>query len=718
MTSWFRTIASAVSLCALGAWAQNMKPADLRQSIWQKLEYDRTYFQKVLELKRSGQSLSVSKDEWANEVRRATLNVPVLDKLFADKERYDKGQPVALPKNDDTYRVYFNLALMLNTVQGNEQGNYKAAVDYGSKLVIKDRKNLGVVRSDDGNYYLNLYREFFYQMATANFRLGRDPEAVKWLARIEADQDVLKLKKEVSEQQKEDPKVARLSALRSKPLAVMPLTPLTPNAPADAELSWLGSGLPEVLTNDLVQHTQLVIVERASLAKVLKEVQLSQAGITDDALAKNVGNLLHAGTLLLGSYQSQAGMVQLSLRLVDAENAQVLATTQAALDPNDVFPGARVALLNMLSAISWVDEVEKGELLSARAPKQDTLKNLLQARLLLATKSNEAKAIYAKAAKDDPAYAKLFDDLKNEFAGLSATVAVMPFVNISGSSADMVLVHGTGQALNSDLPKLGFTVVERTQLLPLIEERTVGQVLDNELARRTAEKVSADFMMLGSVLHQGQLVRIDGRFVDVKSGIVTQTVSAEGGADDFMAVLVALDQAIAKKFNEKLSEATLGQLMGKKMSREDFEKYVRQELTKESLARSLKPTAAAELSGVPVKARWPFWLAVGGVAAGAAATAVGFGLASQRQQAISYTDAYISVATRAEDQAAYAARRKQDVAALQGFNTLGGVGVGVLAASAGYLVYDTFFSSPAQPTVTTFVGATPTSAMLGVQGRF
>lgn len=716
-----RGLALLLAVCVVPASAQ-MKTSAMRAAVWEKLDYDRTYFRRVLSLKAQGQSeKSVSQENWANEVRRAQLNVPVLDRLFNERSAYDKGQPVSLPRNDDAFRVYFNLAVMLDMLQASEAGNYKAAVDYGAKLVIKDKKNLGLVRNDESNYYLKLYREFFFQMAEANYRLGRDAEAVKWAARLEDDKDLAALRKEAAQEQQVDPKVERLSQLRTKPVAMMPLT----NVSEAKDLGWLAAGVPEVLTNDLIQHTDLVVVDRANLAKVLKEVQLSQAGITGDALAKSVGGLLNAGSLIVGSYQrgKTPDSVTLSLRLVDASSGQALAATEGVLPLADVFPSARTALLKLLGEIQWVDEVSKDEIMAARAPKSDTVRDLLNARLMLASKSADAKALYAKAAKEDPAYAKLFDDLKNEFAGISATLAVMPFVNTLGASDDMWMVHGTGQSLNSDLPKLGFTVVERTELLPLIEEGQIGQVLDPTKAQKVAQRLSADFMVMGSVLRQKSLVRIDARFVDVRSGIITQTVSADGSADDFMGVLVSLTKEIARRFNEKLDEKTLASLMGKTMSRQDFEKYVREQLTKEQLARSLKPTAAQELAleDAPKVITWPRWVAGGAAVLGAAAATVGFINSGRYQQAVTYTDGLLKSSVVPSDQQRLTTARNEAVGASTAWGVMGGIGAGVAAVSLGYLVYDLVApkrSINSSTTITPLAGPISGGAMGGVSVTF
>ena len=694
--------------------------ADMRSLIWSKFDYDQNYFSHIVTLKSQGRVYKdMSAEEFSSEVKRAQTNLPVLEALLLQKSAYAKGQALALPKNDESHRVYANLAAMLSMIQHAESGRFKDVLDAGQKVVIKDKKNLGLVRADDSKYYLALYREYFYMMAVANYRLERDGEAVKWLARIEADADVQKLKKDISAEAPKaaDPKAERLAALRTLAVAVVPFSAVGP--PGDLE--WVAGGLPEVLANDLVQHTDLLVVERSHIGSVLKEVGLSQAGITDEAAAKRVGEMLNAGSMVVGSYRRDKQGIWLSMRLVDAKDGRALAATEATVPEADIFPEGRKVLLRLLGGAGWVDDSSGSAILAAYAPKPDTLRDLLKARLLLATKSAQAKELYAKAAKEDPSYAKLFEDLKSEFAGISATLAVMPFVNASGVTADMWMVHGVGQALNSDLPKIGFTVVERTQLLSLIQERQVGQVIDPEAARAMGKQVSADFIVLGSMIHQKPQVRIDARFVDVRSGIVTQTVSAEGSSDDFMAVLLGLSTEIAKRFNEKLSDKTLATLAGKKMSRDEFEKYVRQELSKETLARKMNPHP---VGGPPEKPKWPFWSAVGAVGVGAAAGIVGMARYADLRGTTGLTDGLLAFASRKEDQERLVAERNRTASEASAWSGVGIAGAVVAAGGLAYVAYDTVYAKPGEPTGSVGLAARPSFGVgpglvfTGVQGSF
>ena len=61
-----------------------------------------------------------------------------------------------------------------------------------------------------------------------------------------------------------------------------------------------------------------------------------------------------------------------------------------------------------------------------------------------------------------------------------------------------------------------------------------------------------------------------------------------------MGLLVTLSQAIAAQLNEQLSEDTIEKLAGKEMDPEEFKKFVRQELAKESVTAQLEATAEPE----------------------------------------------------------------------------------------------------------------------------
>jgi len=260
-------------------------------------------------------------------------------------------------------------------------------------------------------------------------------------------------------------------------------------------------------------------------------------------------------------------------------------------------------------------------------------------------------------------------------------VAVLPFVNASGSPEDLWMIQGAAEALSADLPKIGFTLVERGRLAAVYGERQLGQIVDPDSARKMGQAVAADFVVLGSLIHQKPRLRADVRFVDVRTGVVAATVSAEDARDDFMQLLLSLSTAIARRFNEKLSQQTLDQLAGKRMSREEFERFARQELAKDSLRIGTRPTS------VEGPSRAPFWAAVAGTVGGAALAATGFLVANTHTNAAAYDEALERVAGSASEQTTLEAARSSEKSKSDLWTVVGFAGVGVSVASIGYIVY-------------------------------
>ena len=567
--------------------------SDLKGFIFSKMEYDESYFNNVIRLNKQGKTLrKLTPRQFKSEVQRAKANLPVLNKFHKQKPRYESGKPFTMPGKEKKYRVYLNLIAMLNLIQAYEKKDYASAVTYGDRVVIDERENLGKVKDSKSSYYLNLYREFFYTMAASHYRLGHDTQAVDWFARIEADTDLQKLKEKIEQEgeKKTDSRDDRLDAVRTRPLAVLPFKNLEKNKETD----WLSGGFSEVLTADLIQYTDLYIVERSQLAKVLGEVSLAQAGVTEDRQAVEVGKMLEAGSLLMGSYKVGKEKGMLTMRLVDAQDAKILGSVTGDVHPDNLFKDARKLMLKLFDDLGWSDTSFDEDIVVAHSPKTETVRDLMKARLLMGTKSNEAKALFAKAIREDPKYANLFEDLKTEFKDVSATLAVIPFVNVTGDNEDVWMVVGISEALASDLPKMNFNVVERSKIDALLKEREVGQVLDTESALQMGQQISADFLVMGSMIHQEPKIRVDLRFVEVRTGMIIFTLSVEDKNDDFMALLTTMTTEIARRFNEKLSEEKVDDLVSRKTSQEEFESYIRQQLAKESLANVITPVEVKE----------------------------------------------------------------------------------------------------------------------------
>lgn len=730
------SLASQLSCCLLAAGAalaQGAPPPaggfaapttnQMKVGIFQKLQYDLDYFSGVLSLQAAGKrEAKLSKEDWDKEVRRSKINVPILKKLFAERAAFDaRGQSLTLPPRDDAHRVYANLIALLNMLQAYDRGDFPRVLAMGERVVVTSKTDLGVVRSDDAKYYLNLYREYFWFMAAAHYRMGNDREAVAWLSRIDSDVNVQELKKQIANVNTRTT-AERLSALYSKSIAIIPLVDRAPTKETD----WVGNGFAEVFVTDLQRYTNLTIVERSNVEKVLKEVALSQAGITDDKNAKKAAQALAAGSLIRGVYEVKGAQVDLALELVDGDTGAVLARSAGAKPKDAMFGGGREVLLGLLRDAGWLSEDSADELRAARSPSPDTIRSLLEARLLLASKSEQAKELYKKAMKESPEYAKAFEDMQRQFQGVNPLVAVMNFVNVSGREEDQWMAYGAAESLNTDLPQIGFTLVERTQLAKVLKEQMLGQVLEAKEAQGLARQLGADFVVLGSVMVMSGQVRTDCRFVDVTTGVVVQTFSASGKLEEFGPVMARLAAEIARRFNVKLSDEDLKKLAGNRLNKDEFERLARERLLQERLVR--EKVREEESAKEVAASRAPYFVAGAGVVAGAAAAVTGFLMSSRAAADTAYIEGLQNFARRPEDVAALEGQRAQSQTAQTVWTVVGVAGVTVGAGSAAYMLYKLFTAPPpAQQKVEVAKGAltvvpevlvAPGHVGVGVHGTF
>ncbi|MEI2780093.1 MAG: FlgO family outer membrane protein [Candidatus Competibacter sp.] len=88
--------------------------------------------------------------------------------------------------------------------------------------------------------------------------------------------------------------------------------------------------LQEKLITSLV-NKGIKVVERSQLEKVLKEQQLSYSGLVDLSSAQQVGKLLGAGGIVLGTITDEGNAVAVNSRLVEVGTADIVAAAEAEL---------------------------------------------------------------------------------------------------------------------------------------------------------------------------------------------------------------------------------------------------------------------------------------------------------------------------------------------------------------------------------------------------
>ncbi|MBN2797650.1 MAG: hypothetical protein JXX28_00735 [Deltaproteobacteria bacterium] len=92
----------------------------------------------------------------------------------------------------------------------------------------------------------------------------------------------------------------------------------------DASVAPLKVGLAQMLITDIHDTPGLQVVERARLQEVLDELELGHAGVADAGTAAQLGKVLGARWLLLGTTMQFMGTLQINAHLVDVETAAIL----------------------------------------------------------------------------------------------------------------------------------------------------------------------------------------------------------------------------------------------------------------------------------------------------------------------------------------------------------------------------------------------------------
>ncbi|HSW59682.1 MAG TPA: FlgO family outer membrane protein, partial [bacterium] len=410
--------------------------------ILQKMDYDKSYFESILKMKKEGKKHPrLGVEEFSSETARASFNLPVLNKYLSQKESYLSGTALTLPPLKEGYRVYINLIALLNMFQSFEKKNYDDVLKYGEYIVVQNKESVGLTTEENSaDYYVQLFREYYFLMAASHYHLKDDTKAVEWFAKIEADADLQKLKAQINEEKSQavDSRLFRLNDLRTKPLAVTDML----NADKNPQNDWMSRGMAEVLTNELARNTDILVVERSQLEKVYKEFELALSGVTMESDAVKIGEVLSAESLLVSSFQKSGEGLLFIFRIIDAKNGQVLESVSGEIAENDeMYKNIRSLVLDLFVKAGWIFPEIASDIETVRAPKLANIRELTDARFAMSTKSQEAKALYEKAVKEDPVLAGIFEDLKAEFKDVSATVAVTPFVNVTGNSDDFWMIN-------------------------------------------------------------------------------------------------------------------------------------------------------------------------------------------------------------------------------------------------------------------------------------
>lgn len=180
------------------------------------------------------------------------------------------------------------------------------------------------------------------------------------------------------------------------------------NSIADRErLEPLRKGLAQMFTSELGKVTALRLVERADLQRVVEEMKLAQAGMVDAATAQQVGKLLGAQNLVLGSFVMMGGgKIRLDVRIVHVETGRTVKAEEKTGKEGQLFDLVkdlnRKLVRDLAAQITPADESTLGELRNVKFSAM-----LLFSQAVVSEDRGDlpaAREKYRQALKEDPGF--------------------------------------------------------------------------------------------------------------------------------------------------------------------------------------------------------------------------------------------------------------------------------------------------------------------------
>jgi TolB-like protein len=99
----------------------------------------------------------------------------------------------------------------------------------------------------------------------------------------------------------------------------------------------LGVGLQQMFLTELMQNSELRIVERSILREILTELDLAEAGRIDPATAAEVGRLVGARYSITGVFADLWGQFRMDARIIDGETGEILQAERVRGEREDIY---------------------------------------------------------------------------------------------------------------------------------------------------------------------------------------------------------------------------------------------------------------------------------------------------------------------------------------------------------------------------------------------
>lgn len=116
------------------------------------------------------------------------------------------------------------------------------------------------------------------------------------------------------------------------------------NASREASENYVGEAVEELLKGALSDSLIFKFLDRRALDTALEEIKFSLSGLTDEKDGLEIGNIPGLRLLIEGSVTSENGNFVTTLRLIEVETTEVVATVSRAIPQEDMIEvGNRIA---------------------------------------------------------------------------------------------------------------------------------------------------------------------------------------------------------------------------------------------------------------------------------------------------------------------------------------------------------------------------------------
>jgi TolB-like protein len=171
----------------------------------------------------------------------------------------------------------------------------------------------------------------------------------------------------------------------------------------------LSQGLASMMIQDISKSEHMRVVERDRINFLVDELKLQQSDLVDKSTAVEMGKLVGAQTILMGSFMKiNKKDMKLFGRLVSVETSEILKAAEVEGDPDDIFELQKDLVLKVLGELNIdVDKDTKKKIEKGKDAKYEALYHYSLGLALQDKKDYKAAyAEFQKALELAPNYAE------------------------------------------------------------------------------------------------------------------------------------------------------------------------------------------------------------------------------------------------------------------------------------------------------------------------